>query len=76
MSQFAYVLVKGRKSGFLAYSWSQMLHFDGKFFLTFIAVFIAKIDGNCYDFLAFCSFSAGVAWKNVVSVVHCLVTIF
>jgi len=52
-----------------------MLHFDVNFFLSFIAVFIVKIDENCYDFLVLALFgSRGV--KNVLSAVHCIVTTF
>jgi len=44
--------------------------------LIFIAIFIVKIDENCYDFLPFLHFLAVVAWKNVVTAVQCLVTTF
>jgi len=53
-----------------------MLYFDVIFFLTFIAIFIVKIDQNLYDFVAFWRFLAAVAWKNVLSAVHCLITTF
>jgi len=44
-----------------------MLHFDVKC-LIFIAIFVFKIDENCYDLtLVFRRFSAAMAWKNVVS---------
>jgi len=35
--------------------------------LIFIAIFIVKIDENCYDLLVFQRFSAAVPWKNVVT---------
>jgi len=46
--------------------------FFGEKFLIFIAIFVVKIDKNCYDVFAFWWFLVFMAWKTSYAV-HCSV---